>query len=124
MTVAISAYGGAIGLATGADLGHELNQRLPFHSPVFGAVALALIVGVPSTVVAALAKRGDPRADTALVGAGVLLIGWIAVELAFIREFQFLQVVYVIVGLVYVALGRRASPGVDVGPLASGARGR
>ena len=57
-------------------------------------------------------------------GAGVLLIGWIAVELAFIREFAFLQVVYVVVGMVYVALGRAVSPRVDVGSPPAGARGR
>ena len=99
--VALSAYGGTIGLATGnLDLGHELNQRLPLHSPVLGGIALALIVGLP--------KRGDRRTDVASVVAGVLLIAWILVELAFIRELSFLQFFYTGAGLVFVAIGRRA----------------
>ena len=107
--VALSAYGGTIGLATGnLDLGHELNQRLPLHSPVLGGIALALIVGLPATVVAGLAKRGDRRADVASVVAGMLLIAWILVELAFIRELSFLQFFYTGAGLVFVAIGRRA----------------
>lgn len=45
--VALSAYAGAVGLATGAlDLGATLNRRLPLHSPVFGAIALGIFVGV------------------------------------------------------------------------------
>ena len=85
--VALSAYGGAIGLATGnLDLGHELDQRLPLRSPVLGGIALALVVGVPATVVGVFAKRGDRRADVASVVAGSLLIAWILVELAFIRD--------------------------------------
>jgi len=39
--VAVSAWGGVVGLATGAlDMGNDLNHRLPFHSPAFGAFAL------------------------------------------------------------------------------------
>jgi hypothetical protein len=107
--VALSAYGGTIGLVTGRlDLGHQLNQRLPLHSPVLGGIALALVVGLPATVVAGLAKRGDRRADLASIAAGVLLIAWILVELAFIRELSFLQFFYAGAGLAFVAIGRRA----------------
>jgi hypothetical protein len=107
--VALSAYGGTIGLATGKlDLGHELNQRLPLHSPVLGGIALALVVGVPATVVAGLAKRGDRRADVACVVAGALLIAWILVELAFIRQLSFLQFFYAGAGAAFVVIGRRA----------------
>jgi len=108
--VALSAYGGAIGLATGnLDLGHQLNQRLPFHSPVLGGIALALVVGLPATVVAGLAKRGDRRSDVACVVAGALLIAWILVELAFIRELSFLQFFYAGAGVVFVAIGRHSA---------------
>jgi len=108
--VAISAYGGAFGLVTGTlALGHELDQRLPFHSPVLGGVALALVVGLPATVLALLVRRRDARADRAAVLAGALLLAWILVELAFIREFSFLQPVYGAVGLAFVAIGRRGT---------------
>ena len=107
--VAFSAYAGAVGLATGTlDLGAELNHRLPLHSPVLGGCALALWVGVPSTVVAVAAWSRDRRTRRLCVAAGVLLVGWIVVELAFIRELSFLQPVYIGVGAVFVAIGRRA----------------
>jgi hypothetical protein len=123
LLVAVSAYGGAVGLASGTlDLGHELNQRLPLHSPVFAAIALALIVEAPSSVVARWVRRRDLRARSGLTVAGVLLIGWIGVELAFIRELAFLQFFYVCVGVIYVVLGRAPSPRVDVGSSPAGAR--
>jgi hypothetical protein len=106
--VAVSAWGGVVGLATGAlDMGHELNRRLPFHSPVFGALALAVIVGVPATALARQAARGNRRTGATAVFAGVMLIVWIAVELAFIRQFSWLQPFYVGVGVTFVVIGRR-----------------
>ena len=106
--VALSAYAGAVGLAGGTiDTGTTINARLPFDSPVFAAIALALIVGVPNTAVAWYAWRGDHRARTATLVAGVLLIGWIAVEFAIIREFSWLQPFYVAVGASLVRISRR-----------------
>ena len=106
--VAVSAWGGVFGLATGVlDMGHELNHRLPFHSPVFGALGLATFVGFPATALARLAARGNPRIGATAVFAGAVLIGWIAVELAFIRQLSWLQPVYVIVGATFVVIGRR-----------------
>jgi hypothetical protein len=106
--VAVSAYGGTLGLMTGVlDMGHKLNQRLPLHSPVLGGIALALLVGLPATTVALLAWRRDRRTDLASVVAGVLLVGWIVVEIAFIREISFLQIFYTGAGFVFIGIGRR-----------------
>jgi hypothetical protein len=105
--VATSAFGGAAGLVTGAlDFGARVNQRLPFGSPVFAALALSATVGIPSTALAIRAGRGDDRTATAARVAGWLLIAWIAIEVAFIREFSFLQVVYGTAGIAYVVLAR------------------
>ena len=94
---------------TGAlDLGHELNQRLPLHSPVLGGLALAAIVGLPTSAVAGLVWRRDTRSGRAALAAGGLLVAWIVVELAFVREVSFLQPTFVAVGLAFVALGRAA----------------
>ena len=108
VAVAVSVYVGMVGLATGAlALGGRLDRRLPLHSPVLGGLALAVMVGVPATVVAVLAARGDARSDRAAVVAGVLLVAWIAIELTFIREFSPLQPFYVAVGVSFVATGRQ-----------------
>jgi hypothetical protein len=104
--VALSAWFGVWGLISGVlDLGAEITQRLPFDSPVLGGLALGTIVALPATVVAVLAARGDERAPDACLVAGVLVVGWIVVQLAFIRELSFFHPTYVAVGLGLVAWG-------------------
>jgi hypothetical protein len=104
--IAISAYAGALGLATGAlDTRGSIDERLPFRSPVFGGIALAIVVGIPTTIVARYAWNGNRNIGAAALAAGTLLIGWIAVELAVIREFSWLQVFYVGVGATFIAVG-------------------
>ena len=63
---------------------------------------------MPSTVLARWAWRGDPRTDLAAAVTGVLVIGWIVVELAFIRELSFFHPTYVAVGAALVWIDRRA----------------
>ncbi|MGV1008265.1 MAG: hypothetical protein ACOYBY_06615 [Dermatophilaceae bacterium] len=107
--VAISAYAGAVGLVTGVlSVGETLTARLPWGSAVFGGLALALVVGVPTSVVAWLAWHADARTDAAAVLAGVLLVGWIVVEYLFLRELSFFHPTYLLVGAVLVWLGRDA----------------
>ena len=106
--VAVSAYGGAAGLISGwLRPGSTMTARLPFHSPVFGGIALACVVAVPATVAALLAWRRHPRARDAATLAGVLLIGWIVVEVAVVRQFSVLQVVYGLAGLGLIVRGNR-----------------
>src|SRR5215468_6064031 len=85
--IALSAYGGGAGLITGSlDLGVTTTARLPFHSPVLGGLALIAVVAVPGSALAWLAARGHRRTADASMVAGILLAGWILIELAFIRE--------------------------------------
>lgn len=114
--VAVTAWFGVWGLASGAlDLGEQITERLPFDSPVFGGVALGLIVALPTTVVAVLAARGDERAPDACFASGVLVVGWIVVQLAFIRELSAFHPTYVAVGLVLVAWGLLAGRAIRGG---------
>ena len=120
--VVVSAWGGAVALITGwLRPGTSMAQRLPFHSPVFAGLALACIVAVPTTVVAVLAWRHHPRDRDAAALAGVLLVGWIVVEVAVIRQFSALQVVY---GLAGVGLITGGYPLPDRGLPAQPGRGR
>ena len=73
------------------------------------------MVALPSTVLARFAWRDDPRTDPMALVAGVLLIGWIVVELVFIRELSFFHPAYVLVGVVLLWLGRHGIH--DVGSL-------
>ncbi|MEZ5181864.1 MAG: hypothetical protein R2702_08335 [Acidimicrobiales bacterium] len=112
--VSLSAWFGAAGMVAGfLDLGPEVTPRLPLRSPVLGGIALALVVAVPMAAVAVLAATGHRLAPAAAVGAGVLQVGWIVVELAFIRELSFFHPLYVLVGVAFVGLGIRARPTTD-----------
>ncbi|WP_280427475.1 hypothetical protein [Nocardia brasiliensis] len=104
--VAIWALAGALGLITGViGLGADLDQRLPFHSPVFGGIMLAAVVGLPMTVAGVLAARDDRRTPIFAMLAGLALVGWIAVQLVVIREFSVLQPICVLFGLIVLGLG-------------------
>lgn len=106
--IALSAYGGALGLATGfLNLGNTAVARLPFHSPVLGGLALMAVVAVPTTVLAWQAVRGKHRVGDVSIVAGALLAGWILVELAFIRELSFFHPVYFGLGVLLIWLGIR-----------------
>jgi hypothetical protein len=108
--IALSAYLGCVGLASGwLTLDDTVVARLPFGSPVVGGLALALVVGAPTTWLAWLAWRGDTRTDTAAFLSGVLLTGWILVELAIIREFSFFHPIYLAVGVILTWVGRRGA---------------
>ena len=107
--VAISAYGGAAALIAGwLRPTTPMAENLPFHSPVFAGIALACVVAAPATVVAVLAWRHHPRDRDAATLAGVLLVGWIVVEAAVIRQFSPLQVVYGLAGAGLIASGSRS----------------
>ncbi|HEX9065572.1 MAG TPA: hypothetical protein VF843_10720 [Streptosporangiaceae bacterium] len=109
--IAVSAYGGALGLIAGfLSLGAVVTSRLPFASPVLSGIALMAVVAIPATVVCWLAARGDRRTGDATVLLGVLLVGWIVVELAFIRELSFFHPLFAVIGGLLVWLGLRARP--------------
>ena len=111
---ALSAWFGVLGLVGGGlSFGAELDARLPFDSLVLAGLALAAVVALPSTVLAVLAWRGDPRAPAVTVFVGVLLIGWIVVQLAFLQSFSFFQPLYAAIGLAFVIAGRRLGHRVE-----------
>lgn len=89
------------------DPGPTVTGRLPMHSPILGGIALTAIVAVPCTVLAWLAARADQREGPVAIAAGVLLVGWILVELAFIRELSFFHPAYVGFGVLQIWFGVR-----------------
>jgi predicted CoA-binding protein len=108
LLVAVGAYFGSIGLITGwLSLTDRLNQRLPFASPVLGGMALFAVIAIPYSMLMVRAWRGDPASGALAVVCGALTIGWILVQLAFLREFSVFQPVYLAVGVVFVVVGRR-----------------
>jgi hypothetical protein len=106
--VAVWAYAGAVGIIGGGiDFGPTVNDRLPWQSTALAGVALLLGVAVPMTLAAVAVWRGTPHAASAAVLAGLMLVGWIVVQLAVIRTFSWLQPVCVLLGLAVVYLATR-----------------
>jgi hypothetical protein len=105
---AIGAWAGVAGLVSGfLDLGPELDNRLPFGSPVFGAAALTTVVAVPFSLLGSLAWHANRRSGMVAAVDGVLLMGWILIELACIRSLSVLQPTYFVAGLGFLLVGRR-----------------
>lgn len=125
--LAASAWYGAAGLITGfLNAPADLVRRLPFGSPVFGGVALAVVVAAPTTVTAVYAWGRRRIARQLAVVSGALLVGWIAVEFAVVQQFSPLQPICAIAGLLLLLLARQRpgpSPDTPRTPLASDAIG-
>jgi hypothetical protein len=106
--LAASAYFGAIGMVSGLlAVPDSLADRLPFGSPVVGGIALALVVAVPCAALAVLAWRRHPRTFDVATLVGLALAGWIVIEVAIVRQFSVLQVVFGAAGLGLVVVGSR-----------------
>ncbi len=100
------AWAGAAGLISGVlDLGPRLEERLPLDSPTLGGIALATLVAAPLSALGWLAWHDDERTDRAEVVVGALLVGWIVVQVAFLRELSFFHPLYLGIGLGLVASG-------------------
>ena len=106
---ALTALVGAAGLALGfLDLGEVVTSRLPWGSTVLAGLALALLVAAPNALLVVLAARRDRSTGLVAVVVGSLLVLWILIELAFIRELSYFHPLYLVVGLALVWLGLRS----------------
>lgn len=113
--IAFSAYAGVVGLVGGGiSFGETIDARLPFGSLVLAGAALLAIVAVPMTVAAVAAARDTRHSADIVFGAGLLLVAWIAVELAFIKAYSWFHPTYLVAAIVVLGLGwlmnRAASP--------------
>ena len=106
--LAVGAFGGALGLATGGvDLGPS-TADLPFGSTVFAGVALGIVNGLLPTAVliGALQQRAWALLGHWVVGAA--LTAWIVVQVGFLGwPPHWLQVLYFAYGLTILGLARR-----------------
>lgn len=108
---ALAAWGGAIGLMTGTlDLG-GVEERLPFQSTLLGGIALAIVVACPLTLLAWSAWTGSDATGTVALVTGVLIIGWIVVQILILRTFSPFQPAYLIVGAILVGVSGRVGLG-------------
>jgi hypothetical protein len=104
--IALSAYAGVVGLIGGwISFGETINARLPYDSLFLAGIALLFFVAAPMTVAAVASLRGLRYASDIVVGAALLLIAWIAIELAFIKSYAWFHPTYLAVGVLVVLCG-------------------
>ena len=104
--IAVSAYAGVVGLVGGGiSFGDAIDARLPFGSVVLAGLALLVIVALPMTVASVAAGRGSRHGADLVFGAGLLLVAWIGVELAFIQVYSWFHPTYLVAAIVVLGLG-------------------
>ena len=104
--IALSAYAGAVGLLGGGiSFGDTIDARLPFDSLLLAGLALLAIVAVPMTLAAIAAVKGTPHSRDLLFAAGLLLVVWIGVELAFIKAYSWFHPTYLAAAVMVLGLG-------------------
>jgi hypothetical protein len=109
--LSIGAFAGAIALISGGIDSGEAISRLPFGSPVFGGIALAVVNGVLPAVAFVGARRGRQWARAGHLLVGSALVGWIVVQVVILGPpIAWLQVLYFIWGLTIIGLALPAPP--------------
>ncbi|HEY5846111.1 MAG TPA: hypothetical protein VIT42_04890 [Microlunatus sp.] len=104
--LAASAYAGAVGLLGGGlSFGESINVRLPFGSLGLAGLALLMIVAGPMTVAAVAVARGARRSCDLVFAAGLLLVAWIGIQLAFIQVYSWFHPTYLAAAFVVLGLG-------------------
>ena len=104
--VAATACAGVVGLVGGGlTFGETINGRLPFGSLVLAGIALLTFVALPMTLAAVAVARQVRRAPGAVFAAGLLLVAWIGIQLAFIQAYSWFQPAYLGIALVVLVLG-------------------
>ena len=103
--IALFGYAGVVGLLGGGiSFGDTIDARLPFGSLFVAGLALLAIVAVPMTVASVAAGRGMRYSADIVFGAGLVLVGWIAVELAFIKAYSWFHPTYLVAAIVVLGL--------------------
>jgi len=70
-----------------------------------GGLALLVVVAAPMSVASVAAWRARPRAPDMVVEAGLALVAWIGIELAFIQVYSWFHPVYLALAVVVLVLG-------------------
>jgi hypothetical protein len=108
---ALSAVGGGIALMTGAIppqaswVAHTGFSGLYFP----GVILMAVVGGSSLTAALAMMKRAVAWQLSSIL-AGVVMVVWIVAEIASIRGFHFLQVIYFVTGASVIWFTPKAEP--------------
>lgn len=110
----LSAAGGGIALMTGLiPEQRSWVEHTDFGSLYFPGVILLAVVGGSSLFAAAAMIKRSVGWQAASILSGVIMVVWILAEVASIRGFHFLQVIYVLTGAAAIWLTPGTAPPPD-----------
>lgn len=111
VVAALNAFGGGYyGMAGAAGVPTEWLVGTPFRSYFIPSLILFTVVGGASLGAAVAVLRGWPRASLAATWAALVVLGWIAVQIAIIGFVSWLQPLVVMLGLVILWLAQSLEP--------------
>ena len=101
----VTAVGGGLALMTGW-IPEQVSwlRHTDFPSNYFPGVILMAVVGGSSLIAAAAVLKCSDGWGLACIVAGTVMLFWIIGEVASIRAFHFLQAIYLVTGMLVVAL--------------------
>jgi len=112
----ISAVGGGFALMTGVIPKQPLwIQHTDFGSLYFPGIILMAIVGGSSLLAALAMMRRSPGWQLCSLLTGLIMLFWVVGEIASIRAFHFLQVIYFVTGVLASGSRRGKSPSPNNG---------
>jgi len=105
LVVAANAVGGGIyGLAGARDVPREWLDGSPFETYVIPSLVLLVVVGGSMAIAAAALLTHHRRAAEISIGAGVILLVWLVVEVLIV-PFSWLQPTFLAVAVAVIVLG-------------------
>lgn len=111
IVLGVGALYGGIGLMTRSiGMPDSWLVGTPFPSWTLPGTALILVIALPMLAAAVLESRRAPGAQAATVTAGVLQVGWIAVQLLVMQRYHpFQPLVLIVAAAILLLAGLRPS---------------
>ena len=77
----------------------------PFDTFLIPGLVLVLFIGVSCIVIAFLMIYDKSYSTRLIFNQGIVMIGWIVVQLLIIKQFHLLQLLYLFIGVAFVYVG-------------------
>ena len=108
--IGLGAVGGGLGLVLdpgGANLGMplEMLNHSPFSDFLIPGIVLLVVNGSGSIAGSLLSFRLNPFAAEIALALGTFLVAWIIIQVYWIHSFHWLHALYLILGILELALG-------------------
>ena len=111
--IAVNAAGGGVyGLIGAPGVPRHWLRGSPFSSYLVPGIILLVVVGGVHLVAAIMVLRRNSRAAAVAAVAGLVLLGWIGVQVAMIGYVSWLQPAMAILAVITLAQARRLHEGV------------